>query len=101
MEMSVELPTDQRSVADCPRSMERGSPVKLLMRTARVAGGGGSSVFVGAAAGVGGGVFTIGAFFLHPAADMIKAAANTATPNLVKTSVLERLRIVFLSRILD
>jgi len=79
MEMSVELPTDHRSVADCPRSMERGSPVKLLMRTARGAGGGGSAVLVGPAV-VGGGLFTIGAFFLHPAADIIKAAANTATP---------------------
>jgi hypothetical protein len=75
--------------------MERGSPVKLLMRTARGAAGGGSDGVVGAAV-VGGGVLTIGAFFLHPAADIIKAAANTAVP-----SVLERLRIVFLSRILD
>jgi hypothetical protein len=64
------------------------------MRTARGAGGGGSVVLVGAV--VGGGVFTIGAFFLQPAADIIKAAANTTLP-----SVLERLRIVFLSRILD
>jgi len=65
------------------------------MRTARGAEGSGSVVLVGAA--VGGGVFTIGAFFLHPAAEIIKAAANTATPTLVETSVLERLRIVFLS----
>jgi hypothetical protein len=65
------------------------------MRTAKGVDGGGSDGVVGAAV-VGGGVFTIGAFFLHPAADIIKAAANTAVP-----SVLERLRIVFLSRILD
>jgi hypothetical protein len=75
--------------------MDRGSPVKLLIRTVRDEDGGGSVLSV-AGLVVGGGVFTIGTFFLHPAAEIIKAAANTAVP-----SVLERLRIVFLSRILD
>jgi hypothetical protein len=75
--------------------MERGSPVKLLMRTVRDEDGGGSVLPVVGLV-VGGGVFTIGAFFLHPAAEIIKAAANTDMP-----SVLEKLRIVFLSRILD
>jgi hypothetical protein len=65
------------------------------MRTPKGLDGGGSDGVVGAAV-VGEGVFTMGAFFLHPSADIIKAAANTAEP-----SVLERLRIVFLSRILD
>jgi hypothetical protein len=62
------------------------------MRTERGAAG----VLSGADAGVrgGGGVFTTGVFFLHPAADTIKAAANTAT-----ASVLETLRIFILSRI--
>ena len=80
--------------------MERGSPVKLLMRTAR-----GRTAeaprWSSPASWVGGGVVTIGTFFLHPAAEIINAAANTAYTNLVDTSVLERLRIVFLSRILD
>jgi hypothetical protein len=66
------------------------------MRTDRDVEGGGSVFPVSGLVLVGGGVFTIGAFFLHPAAEIIKAAANTALP-----SVLERLRIVFLSRILN
>jgi hypothetical protein len=84
--MSVEFPTDQRNVADCPRSMERGSPVKLLMRAVNGPAGGGS---VGAVDGAGGGGVGTGTFFLHPAAVSIRTAVNTVMP-----SVLERLRIV-------
>jgi hypothetical protein len=67
------LATDQRSVADWPRSMFRGSAVKLLIRGAKAAGGGGGS---GAGAGAGGGGAT-GAFFPHPA-DTINRVVNTA-----------------------
>jgi hypothetical protein len=74
----VELPIDQRSVAACPLSIERGSPVKLLIRTERGVAGGGSAGLLDVVGG--GGVLGTGVFFLHPAADIIKAAANTAVP---------------------
>jgi hypothetical protein len=53
--------------------MLRGSAVKLSIRTA--GGLGGSSTFGGGAGGGGAGA---GAFFLHPATDTSKTAANTA-----------------------
>jgi hypothetical protein len=56
------------------------------MRTAKGADGGGSGVLAGA---VGGGGVGTGVFFLHPAADIIKTAANTAKPD-----VLHDLRII-------
>jgi hypothetical protein len=63
------------------------------MRTPRGAAGVSSGVRAVVPVG-GGGVLGTGVFFLHPAADTIKAAANTAT-----ASVLETLRIFILSRI--
>lgn len=75
MVISVAFATDQRSVADWPRSIFRGSAVKLLIRGASAAGGGGGS---GAGAGAGGGGAT-GAFFPHPATDTSSKAVNTAT----------------------
>jgi hypothetical protein len=80
MAMSVEFPTDHRSVAACPLSIDRGSPVKLLIRTVNGALDGGSAGLLGAVDG-GGGVLGTGVFFLHPAADIIKAAANTVNPH--------------------
>jgi hypothetical protein len=55
IEMSVALATDHRSVADWPRSMDRGSAVKLLILGAPVDGGGGSGIFALAVWGGGGG----------------------------------------------
>jgi hypothetical protein len=59
--------------------MERGSPVKVLIRTVRGAAADGSGVVFDVVGG--GGVLGTGTFFLHPAADIIKAAANTVKPN--------------------
>lgn len=61
--------TDQRSVEDCPRSMESGSAVNCAITGALDSEGavGAGAVDVG---GAGGGV--IGAFFLHPAASITK-----------------------------
>ena len=73
---------DQRKVADWPRSMLRGSAVKLLIRAADAVGGGGAGgvVFVGADGGGGG---ATGVFFLHPA-----EAANNTSVNTAALSVL-------------
>jgi hypothetical protein len=81
MEMSVAFATDHRSVADWPRSMVRGSAVKLLIRVVRAGGsGGGSTGLTGAAgAGVGAGAF----FFPHPAGDKSSIEANTAAPSVL------------------
>jgi hypothetical protein len=72
----VALPTDQRSVADCPRSMVRGSAVKLLIRTASAGAGGGSDGGFGV--GAGGGAVAIGVFFLQPDTDISSTVANIA-----------------------
>ena len=74
MDMSVAFATDQRNVADWPRSMVLGSAVKSLIRTA-ADGGGGAGAAAGGGGGGGGGT---GAFFLQLAADTSKTAANTA-----------------------
>jgi hypothetical protein len=68
---------DQRNVADWPRSMLRGSAVKLLIRAADGAGPGGRvvGVFVGAD---GGGAVATGVFFLHPAEAASSTIVNTA-----------------------
>ncbi len=86
--MSVALAIDQRKVADWPRSMVRGSAVKLLMRAAEGVGGGGSTTFAGAGGGGGG----AGAFFLQPATDKNSIPANTAA-----LSVLIFIRILTLA----
>jgi hypothetical protein len=76
--MSVAFAMPQRNVADCPRSMLRGSAVKLSIRAAPATGGGGVGVGVLSALGGGGGVDT-GAFFgLHPAALISNNIVNTA-----------------------
>jgi hypothetical protein len=69
------LAIDHRRVADWPRSIVRGSAVKLLMCAADGVGGGGSVTF---AAGGGGGGAGAGAFFLQPATDKNSIVANTA-----------------------
>src|SRR5258706_14282720 len=74
MLISIAFATDQRSVADWPRSMVRGSAVKLLIRGAEATGGGGSTVLVGAGGGGGGGR---GPFFFHPATEKSSIEANT------------------------
>jgi hypothetical protein len=81
MEISVALATDQRKVADWPRSMLLGSAVKLLIRTPRAAGGG-AGLFVGADVGVAGGGEATGAFFLHPATETISNAPNAAAQSV-------------------
>jgi hypothetical protein len=86
MDMSVAFATDQRNVADCPRSMVRGSAAKSLIRGAADGGGGASAL--GGGGGGGGGT---GAFFLQPAADKSKTVTNTAA-----LSVLVLIRIFFL-----
>jgi len=79
IEISVAFATDHRKVADWPRSMVRGSAVKLLIRAA--AGGAGAGA--GAAAGAGGGGAGTGAFFLHAATDIRSAAVNTTAPSVL------------------
>jgi hypothetical protein len=71
------LEIDQRNVADCPRSMLRGSAVKLLIRAADGDGGGAGAgfVFVG---GAGGGAVGTGVFFLQPVEATSSTIANTA-----------------------
>jgi hypothetical protein len=72
MEMSVASDTDQRSVADWPRSIVPGSAVNCLAGF----GGGGAGASFGGGGGGGGGGST---FFLHPAANNIKETdSNTA-----------------------
>src|SRR5438874_2680478 len=73
--------TDQRSVADCPRSIELGSAVNCAMTGAF--GGGGASLVTGGG-GAGGGAAAMGAFFLHP-------AANISSKILIKIVALFRL----------
>jgi hypothetical protein len=69
--MSVALDTDHRSVDACPRSMLRGSAVKLAI--AGLGGGGGVSTFGGGGGGGG------GTFFLQPAVEnIITMASSTA-----------------------
>jgi hypothetical protein len=41
IKISVAFSTDHRKTADCPRAMERGSAVKLLIRGGNVSWGGG------------------------------------------------------------
>src|ERR1700685_2041016 len=82
MEISVALATDQRKVADCPRSMLLGSAVKLLIRAAVPVGGGGSGGVVFAPAGVTGCGAATGAFFLHPATETISNAPNAAAQSV-------------------
>jgi len=65
MEISVAFETDQRNVADWPRSMELGSAVNWLIVTADGALGGGAVTAGGGGGGGAGG----GVFFLHPAAN--------------------------------
>ena len=72
MVMSVAFATDQRSVALCPRSMLRGSPVKLLMLGRLPESGGGSGVARTGVAGGGG----AGAFFVQPAPSNAKPSVN-------------------------
>src|SRR5712691_3056273 len=91
MEISVAFATDQRNVADWPRSMELGSAVNASIRGDAGFAGGGASVLVGAGRFGGGGAGT-GAFFLHPPANKISATANTVAP-----SVLLFIRILVLS----
>jgi hypothetical protein len=82
--MSVAFAIDHRSVADCPRSMLRGSAVKLLMRAAEEVGGGGefkSPRFVGWGAGCGLGIGVI--FGLHPVAPTSNTIVNTAAPSVL------------------
>ena len=74
--------TDQRRVADCPRSIELGSAVNCAM-TGAFAGAGGGVVTTGGGAG-GGGAAATGAFFLHP-------AANITSKTLIKIVALFRL----------
>src|SRR5580658_9197904 len=87
--MSVAFATDQRKVADCPRSMVAGSAVKVSIRAACGLGGGGGGGGAGAAAGGGaGGGGGAGVFFLQPA-----AATNNTAPNTAALSVLLSNRI--------
>jgi hypothetical protein len=69
--MSVAFETDQRKVADWPRSTVEGSAEKLAI-DGRAGGGGGALVSAGGGGGGGGG----GAFFLHPAANNRSNSAN-------------------------
>jgi hypothetical protein len=62
IEISVASLTDQRSVADCPRSMELGSAVNCVIVGALGGGGGGGGSGFATGAGGGGG----GGFFLQP-----------------------------------
>jgi hypothetical protein len=71
--MSVASVTDQRSVADCPRSMEVGSALKEMLGAF---GGGGVSFTAG---GGGGGGAGGGTFFLHPAANNASSTPNQIT----------------------
>jgi hypothetical protein len=73
--MSVASLVDQRSVEDCPRSIERGSAVKLAIDG--LAGGGG-----GAAGGGAGGGAGAGAFFLQPAEKIKRMLASKTNPIL-------------------
>ena len=87
MDMSVAFAIDHRSVADWPRSMLRGSAVKLLIRAADAVGaGGGSGSLVGA--GVGAGAVGTGVFFLHPATLIISNIVNTAVPSVLGFSLI-------------
>jgi hypothetical protein len=83
--MSVELATDHRKVAACPRSIETGSTEKLTILAAPAVG---SGVFTGAGAGLGGGGGAGTGFFPHPAAPINNVMVNTAA-----LSVLEFIRI--------
>jgi hypothetical protein len=83
--MSVELATDHRNVAACPRSTDTGSTEKLMILAAAV---GGSFGFAGAGAGLGGGGGAGTGFFPHPAAPINNVMVNTAA-----LSVLEFIRI--------
>jgi hypothetical protein len=76
--MSVALEMDQRKVADWPRSMLRGSAVKLLIRGADTPGGGGAGGGSVLSPCVGGGAVATGVFFLHPAEAASNTSANTA-----------------------
>jgi hypothetical protein len=76
--MSVALAMDQRKVADWPRSMLRGSAVKLLIRGADTPGGGGGGVGVVFVGEDGGGAVVTGTFFLHPAEAASSTSVNTA-----------------------
>jgi len=69
---------DQRKVADWPRSMLRGSAVKLLIRAADTPGGGGAAGGVVLVGADGGGAVATGIFFLHPAEAASSTIANTA-----------------------
>ena len=76
--------TDQRRVADCPRSIELGSAVNCAITGAFDGVGGGGVVTTGGGA-AGGGAAATGAFFLHP-------TANTTSKTLIK--IVARLRLL-------
>ena len=75
--------TDQRRVADCPRSIELGSAVNCAITGAFEGAGASGVVTIGGGAG-GGGAAAKGAFFLHP-------AANITSKTLIKIVALFRL----------
>jgi hypothetical protein len=81
--MSVAPVMDQVSVEDCPRSMEDGSAVKLLMT-----GLDEGAVAAGGAAAGGGGGGGGGAFFLQAAAKIANASARVTAPILIYGLVL-------------
>src|SRR5258707_1044761 len=75
--------TDQRRVADCPRSIELGSAGNCAITGTFDGGGGGGVVIIaGGAGGVGG--FSAIVFFLHP-------AASITSKTLIKIVALFRL----------
>jgi hypothetical protein len=75
MDTSVASLTDQRRVADCPRSIELGSAVNCPIVGGFGAGGGGGASAFGGGGGGGGG----GAFFRQPAINTAKNNASVQT----------------------
>jgi hypothetical protein len=88
--MSVALATAQRRVADWPRSMVRGSAVKLVMRAAGIASGLGVPILSGGTGPGGVAVLTGGVGFGPQAVDNI----NNETANTTVLSVLVLIRIL-------